>query len=269
MKSGPSVDLRRKNCGKWGKNGLNSCARIPIYTLLRIKNNFIAQKVGESEYQRGLTKLFKPVTKTQKATAKEITEAQKTMAKEITEAQKAATKEITGELIPIKEGIDRLPKVPPPLYSELPFATEDEIPGTEETVKQLPNFIKKDEKGYKLGDYYIDIDEVNKNVLDLSGKLYTDSPAIYDILTNKKSNQTWENLNDDEKRKLGVLIDTTGIIKKNSKNAPIKIGSKKIWENVFSHYWFNRFQYIKKDETLKNNELKNDAIKLKKKKIYI
>ena len=65
-----------------------------IETRKRIKDNFIARKVGESEYQSGLTKLFKPVTETQKATAKEITEAQKATTKEKTEAQKATAKEI-------------------------------------------------------------------------------------------------------------------------------------------------------------------------------
>ena len=70
-----------------------------IETRKRIKDNFIAKKVGEAEYQTGLTKLFKPVTETQKATAKEITEA-----------QKAATEKITQELLPIKEGIKGLPE---------------------------------------------------------------------------------------------------------------------------------------------------------------
>ena len=69
-----------------------------IETRKRIKDNFIAKKVGEAEYQTGLTKLFKPVTETQKATAKEITEA-----------QKAATEKITQELLPIKEGIEKFP----------------------------------------------------------------------------------------------------------------------------------------------------------------
>ena len=54
--------------------------------------------MGEAEYQTGLTKLFKPVTETQKATAKEITEA-----------QKATAEKITQELLPIKEGIEKLP----------------------------------------------------------------------------------------------------------------------------------------------------------------
>ena len=55
-----------------------------IETRKRIKDNFISRKVGESEYQRGLTKLFKPVTETQKTTAKEITEAQKATAEKFT-----------------------------------------------------------------------------------------------------------------------------------------------------------------------------------------
>ena len=69
-----------------------------IETRKRIKDNFISRKVGESEYQTGLTKLFKPVTETQKATAKEITDA-----------QKATAEKCTSELLPIKEGIEELP----------------------------------------------------------------------------------------------------------------------------------------------------------------
>ena len=37
-----------------------------IETRKRIKDNFVARKVGESEYQTGLTKLFKPVKETHK-----------------------------------------------------------------------------------------------------------------------------------------------------------------------------------------------------------
>ena len=69
-----------------------------IETRKRIKDSFIARKVGESDYQTGLSKLFKPVTETQKTTAKEITEA-----------QKATAEKFTRELLPIKEGIKELP----------------------------------------------------------------------------------------------------------------------------------------------------------------
>ena len=76
-----------------------------IETRKRIKDNFIARKVGEAEYQTGLTKLFKPVTETQKATTQEITEAQKT-----------AAEKITGELLPIKEGLEKIPDITFPTF---------------------------------------------------------------------------------------------------------------------------------------------------------
>ena len=85
-----------------------------IETRKRIKDNFVSRKVGEIEYQTGLTKLFKPVTETQKATAKEITEA-----------QKATAEKFTSELLPIKEGIEGLPtkadisKIPLKVFNQI------------------------------------------------------------------------------------------------------------------------------------------------------
>ena len=88
-----------------------------IETRKRIKDNFVAKKVGEIEYQTGLTKLFKPVTETQKATAKEITDA-----------QKAAAEKITQELLPIKAGIEGLPEaISFPTYPALEMTDEELI----------------------------------------------------------------------------------------------------------------------------------------------
>ena len=87
-----------------------------IETRKRIKDNFAARKVGEIEYQTGLTKLFKPVIETQKATAKEITDA-----------QKAATEKITQGLLPIKAGSEGLPgAISFPTYPALEMTEEEE-----------------------------------------------------------------------------------------------------------------------------------------------
>ena len=91
-----------------------------IETRKRIKDNFVAKKVGEIEYQTGLTKLFKPVTEAQKATAKEITEA-----------QKATAEKITQELLPIKESIEKLPEA-------ISFPTYPALELTEELIKIGP-----------------------------------------------------------------------------------------------------------------------------------
>ena len=121
-----------------------------IETRKRIKDNFIARKVGESEYQTGLTKLFKPVMETQKATAKEITEAQKTATKGITEAQKETTKELIKRLRPIEDN-----DAPPPY--EFPFAGEYEVPG--EYKDPGKEITEKTERGYRLGRVFINLDK--------------------------------------------------------------------------------------------------------------
>ena len=118
-----------------------------IETRKRIKDSFVARKVGESEYQTGLSKLFKPVTEAQKATDKEITEAQK----KITEAQKATTKEIIKRLRPIAAD-----DAPPPY--EFPFADEFEVPGEYKGPNEKI-IGEKTEGGYRLGKSFINLDE--------------------------------------------------------------------------------------------------------------
>ena len=96
-------------------------------TRKRIKDNFIARKVGESEYQSGLTKLFKPVTETQKATAKEITEA-----------QKATAEKITSELLPIKEGLEKFTSGFMPI--EEGIKESQDIPSLEMMKKKIQEY---------------------------------------------------------------------------------------------------------------------------------
>ena len=94
-----------------------------IETRKRIKDNFVSRKVGEIEYQTGLTKLFKPVTETQKATAKEITDA-----------QKAAAEKISGELLPIKAGLEKITVIPPIKTGE------EAIPALEMTKEDIEEY---------------------------------------------------------------------------------------------------------------------------------
>ena len=138
-----------------------------IETRKRIKDNFIARKVGEAEYQTGLTKLFKPVTETQKTTAKEITEAQKETAERIEKG-----------LLPIKEGIESL--------TMLPIETGEPIPAIKYTEKE------KTELGTlavdSLNDLYKNISEkkrtpVYSDILPVDAKkgLYKIGKTIFKI----------------------------------------------------------------------------------------
>ena len=226
-----------------------------IETRKRIKDNFLAEKVGEIGLQSGLIKLFKPVTETQKATTKEITEGLK----------------------PIKEGIEKIPRaipqeedLPPPY--EPPFADEYEVPGEVDEVDKeelgetnLPNYIRKTEDGYLLGNGYIYFDKANKKVLDKSGGTLFSSTKIYDILTNKKSNVTWDDLDEEEKKRFAVFILMFRVIQEKPGDKPRQIGGHKKWDDLYSHIWHNRFYYIPPSQIADDEELIREAFNLYKK----
>ena len=155
-----------------------------IETRKRIKDNFIAKKVEEIEYQTGLTKLFKPVTETQKATAKEITEA-----------QKATAEKITQELLPIKEGIEKLPEaISFPAYPALEMTEEELIKiGPIASKYLLPTFRQKatqsdikpgDSKGtfFKIGETPIKIENDDITIKDTPFK---GTVGLWKLLTSK------------------------------------------------------------------------------------
>ena len=158
-----------------------------IETRKRIKDNFIARKVGESEYQTGLTKLFKPVTETQKETAKEITEA-----------QKATVDRIRGELLPIKEGLENLIVIPP-------IEAGETMPALEMTPEQLTKIgpiaseylketqgrtttqadIKPGKPGeslFKIGKTPIKIEDDD---ITINNRVYNGTPGLWRLLTSK------------------------------------------------------------------------------------
>ena len=58
-----------------------------------IRDNFLSERIGEQQLQTDLSKFYRPITETQKATAREITEGLK----------------------PIREGIEKLPEAMQPI----------------------------------------------------------------------------------------------------------------------------------------------------------
>ena len=200
-----------------------------IETRKRIKDNFIAKKVGEAEYQTGLTKLFKPVTETQKATTKEITEA-----------QKAAAEKITQELLPIKEGIEKLPV---PTFPALGI-TEEQI-----KEKNLGPIVLgaleylKPEKKTTFGMYFKDGDfRIGDKKVDIKGddikiedKEYTGTPGLWELIM--KDNP--QNFTEEDYLNYGrILKQTNTIYQKNNPNqnrAKSSGGDK--WKNLIKPIW--------------------------------
>ena len=215
-----------------------------IETRKRIKDNFIARKVGEAEYQTGLTKLFKPVTETQKATTKEITDA-----------QKAATEKITKELLPIKAGIEGLPGALS--FPTLEMTEGEPIPAVEMTQEQRKKIlgpiaseafekyttsegadkvfgmVKKD-KYYYIGDKPIKIKGDN---IIIDDKEYTGTEGLWELIISKNPKEGI--YTDDDFLNYGrILKQTNAIYQGNNPNQNYpKSSSSDKWKQLIKPIW--------------------------------
>ena len=197
-----------------------------IETRKRIKDNFIAKKVGEAEYQTGLTKLFKPVTETQKATAKETAE------------------KFTQELLPIKEGIEELPtKLFRKVFPSIELKASDIMnlgPLAVNTLLQA--FTKKNidlafglyaqEGKFKIGNKEVNIEDNDINVDDI---IFEGTPGFWELITSKNpENYTSEDL---EKYQQLVILTNTAYQGNNPKNNKAKSSKSPKWKNIIKPIW--------------------------------
>ena len=204
-----------------------------IETRKRIKDNFMARKVGEAEYQTGLTKLFKPVTDTQKATTKEITDA-----------QKATAEKFTQELLPIKEGIEELPtKLFKKVFPSIEFKARDIVnfgplavdallkAFTKKNIDRFYGIYAEDGK-FKIGDKFITIEDNNIKVED---KIFVGTPGFWELVTSKNpENYTNEDLSD--YKRLVILTNTAYRNNNPNQNYPKQSKGDK-WKKIIKPVW--------------------------------
>ena len=212
-----------------------------IETRKRIKNNFIAKKVGEAEYQTGLTKLFKPVTETQKATAK------------------ATAEKFTQELLPIKEGIEELPtKLFRKVFPSIELKASDIMNlGPLAVNALLQAFTKKNidlafglyaqEGKFKIGNKEVNIEDNDINVDDI---IFEGTSGFWELITSKNpnpNNYTEEDLN----KYRQLLLLTNAVYRDNNpdNNNPKSSKSSK-WKNIIKPIW----EQIKKQKEEEEEE---------------
>ena len=121
----------------------------------RIRGNLLSERIGESQLQTDLSKFYRPITETQKATAREITEG----------------------LRPISEGLENIRRdvrdIPGTISSEIAIKKyEKELKEEEKREKELE---KKDEEEEK-EDKYKHLGETAFNYLHNKGLYKSDLP---------------------------------------------------------------------------------------------
>ena len=227
-----------------------------IETRKRIKDNFIARKVGEIEYQTGLTKLFKPVTETQKATAKEITEA-----------QKAAAERIEKGLLPIKEAIEGLTietgePIPAIEYTEeekteLGDLAADGLTRTHGRRATQSDLIPVDPKKglYRIGITPITIKNNDLYISNI-GKTIKGTPGLWELLMSHGIPDKAKYEEEDLNNYINIMAFTNAAKRGFKKNAPFIGGNKKM--NDFIKPYVSKIKEDEDEDEEETNEEETD-----------
>ena len=92
----------------------------------KIRDNFLSERIGEQQLQTDLSKFYKPITETQKTTAREITEGLK----------------------PIREGIDNIPEI---------ILGRDAIKEYEKELEEEEDYVKEEDENIgEIARHYLD-----------------------------------------------------------------------------------------------------------------
>ena len=206
-----------------------------------IRDNLLSERVGEQQLQTELTKFYRPITESQKATTKEITES-----------QKATVREITEGLRPIREGIEKLPQAMQPIGKE-PEEEEEEPEEDEdgtigEIAKKYLNIpheirdttfgIRKKDGHHYIGNKHVIIKDDN---IIVDGEEFEGTPTLWELLMLKQpplgKGHSYE-LYADYVKYERLMIKTNVLHRENDPYNLHPKGSKGYkWKNLLSPIW--------------------------------
>ena len=198
-----------------------------------IRDTLLSERTGELELQTDLSKFYKPITETQKATAREITEGLK----------------------PIREGIEKLPQAitfpPTQPLGEAPEEEEDEEKeeDDEELVGEIVyEFLNKPfsdktfgirkEKGHHyIGNKHVIVDD-NDIILPKYGERFKGTRGLWELIMSKTpknyTDKDYDNYED-------LMIMTNALHRNNDEDNPHPKGSGSTkWKKLLSPIWYRK-----------------------------
>ena len=196
-----------------------------------IRINLLKERTGELELQADLSKFYKPITETQKATAREITEGLK----------------------PIREGIEKLPEAMQPIKDDWEEEEEDEEKKEELLGKRAYFYLNRPKSDEifgvrkKGGHHYIGNKHViignNDIIIKDGGEIFNGTNGLWELITSKNPNP--KNYNTEDLTDYAYLMIKTNALHNdyNPKNSKPRSSGGKKWINILSPIWHNREKY--------------------------
>ena len=201
-----------------------------------IRDNLLSERIGEQQLQTDLSKFYKPITETQKATARDITEGLK----------------------PIREGIEKLPEAIQPLRK----ATEEEEEEEEdesigEIAKDYLNMefrdkkfgIRKEKGHHYIGNKHVIIKD-NDIIITKTGERLEGTRGLWELIMSKSP----QNFTDMDYDNYKYLIIMSNVLHRgnNPKNTYPKASGSYKWTFLLGPIWFEKkggvYRFPKKKE---------------------
>ena len=202
-----------------------------------IRDNFLSERTGELELQTSLSKFYRPITETQKATAKEITEGLK----------------------PIREGIEKLPQAIQPIGE----ATEDEEDEEEEeeeeedeSVGEIARHylnkqyrdttfgIRKEKGHHYIGNKHVIVDD-NDIIIAKDGDRFKGTDGLWELITLREPVDFDKEDKDEYER---LMVKTNALHREYDPSNPRPRGSMgKKWKNILGPIWYKKQGFSEED----------------------
>ena len=190
-----------------------------------IRDNLLSERIGELQLQTDLSKFYKPITETQKATTREITEGLK----------------------PIKEGIEKIPEAILTIGEEEEEDKEEEHEEDRELVGDIayyylnipnrdPDFgITKKGRDHFIGKEHVIIKN-NDIFLPKFNETFIGTDGLWELLTSKNPQNF---TNEDEDMYEDLMVMTNALHRDNDEDNPHPKGNHKTykWLNIIRPVW--------------------------------
>ena len=222
----------------------------------KIRDNLLSERIGESELQTDLSKFYRPITETQKATTREITEG----LKPVREGLKTIRKEIYDipDIISGREAIERYKK-------ELEEEEEKELKKKEEeeeeedkNIGEIARYylnkqyrdttfgikkkkIVKNEKHHYIGKTHVIVYD-NDIFLPDYNETFEGTPGMWELITSRDP----VNFNEEDKDNYERLIIKTNVIHHGDdpKNPHPKGNRGKKWKKLIGPIWYKKTRFF-------------------------
>ena len=210
----------------------------------KIRSNFLSERIGEQQLQTDLSKFYKPITETQKATTREITEGLKPV-REGLETIRKEVYDIPG-IVSDMEAVKR--------YGQEKQEEEEEEEEEEDEEKfgiQPKYYLDQDDKDEIFGirkvksRYYIGNKRVTFEDDDIiikeTGRKFSGTPGLWGLITSKDPDKDLIDWTKNDRYNYDKLMLITNALHKgyNQRKGPRSNKGPK-WVNILSTIWFNK-----------------------------